>query len=143
MSLEDEMKALRVAVEANTAALGKILGAAAAKATAPAAAADKKDAAPAKADKADKTKKTKAPTEDEVRAAFGDWLKVKDQAEREKRKAMVPKIAEHLGVEKVTEGDDEARTKAMAILKDLMAGNVPDFLIEADEEEEEDGDGLL
>jgi hypothetical protein len=133
MSLEDKLEKMTAALDRNSAAMEAMMKAAGGKAPAKA---DAPAAAPAKGDK---PKGKKAPTEEELRAQYGEYLKAKDKDEREKRKAVVGKVAEHLGVAKVTEGTDEQRTESMAIVKKLLAGETPDFL-EADEDEDGDGD---
>jgi len=81
------------------------------------------------------------PSVDEVREAFGTYMGVDDAAERDARKVYVKKILEKFGVGKATEITEGNRAEAIALVKQLTAGEVPaEFADEAAEEEE---DGLI
>lgn len=112
MALEDTMIALTKAIEANTAALTKIAGAA-------------KGAANTAAG-ATGTKTTTAPKVklEDVQKAYSAYLTVTDDTEREARKAKVVKINEHFNVAKVTAVDPSKYAEALEVLKKVEAGEM-------------------
>lgn len=132
MSLESALAALTVAVEANTAALNGIKGAAKA-------ATEAKTPATTGGAKADKPKSTKAKhaTEEELRTAFGGYLSVKDKEERAERATQVGKILAHFEVAKATEIPEEKRAEAIGYVNLLVAGESLPFGEEEDEDDEE------
>lgn len=58
-------------------------------------------------------KKKGAPTNDDVRAAFGDYLDIDDGDERDERKAFVLGVVKRLGAERVGEISEENRQQAL------------------------------
>jgi hypothetical protein len=80
------------------------------------------------------SKAAKAPSEDDIRTAFGAYMGVKDKDQRDERKAHVAKMIEHFGVERVTAIPEAQRAEALGYLKQLEAGETPDY---AQGEEEE------
>ena len=139
------MEKLTAALEANTAIQEKMLaalkgggGAKAAAADKPAAdkpAADKPAAAKPKA--AGGKKKTGV---DDVAAAFGAYLGIKDADERAERKANVKAIVDYFGAAKATEIDPDNFDEALKYLQQYIDGETPDF---DGGGEEEGGDDAL
>lgn len=137
MSIEAKLDALREAVEANTAVHANILqllkkGGSAGGA---AAAADKPAATKPAASKATKPA---AITIDKVKKVFTEFLGVEDKKLREQRKEQVGAICAHFGAERATAIDEEHWAAALKAVKQLEAGETPDFM-EADEDGDEDG----
>ena len=126
------MEKLTAALEANTAIQEKMLaalkgggGAKAAAADKPAAdkpAADKPAAAKPKA--AGGKKKTGV---DDVAAAFGAYLGIKDADERAERKANVKAIVDYFGAAKATEIDPDNFDEALKYLQQYIDGETPEF----------------
>lgn len=135
MSLEDAIAANTKAIEANTAALTKLLTMGGAKAGA---ATDKPADKPADKKPATASKTTKAPTLEIVTEKVTAFLKTGDKETRETRKGQVGQIVEHYGVERFTAIPSESWTEALGYLKDFEDGNLPSFI---DEGEGGDGDG--
>jgi hypothetical protein len=137
MSLEDRIEALTAAVERNSnileAGLKRTQGAAPGK---PAAVAGK----PAATKPA--TRRAAAPTEEDIRTHFGGYLATKDKAEKEQRKSEVRAILDHFGAGLASEIAEENRAEAIGYIKQLVAGETPDFMNE-DAGEEDSGAGLL
>lgn len=119
MALEDDIKALTTALNANTAALSKIGAAASAKAGTTTAAAAKPAAAAAKPAGA------KAPVLKDIQTAFGAYLTVEDEDERNLRKANVTKINEHFSVDRASNLDPSKFAEALALLAQYVAGEDP------------------
>jgi hypothetical protein len=124
MALEDKIDALIKSLDANTAALGKIAGAA-------------KTAAAAGGTTTKPAGKAAVKLED-VQKAYSAYLTVTDEDEREKRKAKVVKINEHFGVAKVTAVDPAKYGEALEVLKKVEAGEM--F---ADDDATEEGESLV
>lgn len=103
-----------------------------------------KSAKPAeKAEKsAAKPAKGKAPSEADVRKAFGEFMSVEDEDDREKRKEFVVAILDHLGVNKATEIAEGDRKKAIDWLAQKEDGKKVRFDdgegADSDDEEDED-----
>ena len=139
------MEKLTAAHDANTAIQEKMLaalkgggGAKAAAADKPAAdkpAADKPAAAKPKA--AGGKKKTGV---DDVAAAFGAYLGIKDADERAERKANVKAIVDYFGAAKATEIDPDNFDEALKYLQQYIDGETPEF---DGGGEEEGGDDAL
>lgn len=123
------MERLIASLDANTAALNKMIemsGGKAAGASSAKASSESKPASGAKAStgKAGGKKKT---TVDDIAEAFGAYLGIKDKAEREVRKANVKAIVDHFGVAKATEIDADDFDQALAFLQQYIDGEEPDF----------------
>lgn len=73
-----------------------------------------------KADKAADDKK-KVPTEDDIRRVFGDFMRVDDEDEREKRKTYVKGVLKEYGVAKATDLKPEDRAAAISVIEDEKA----------------------
>lgn len=141
MSIEKLLERLADALEANTAAQEKVAavltkGATPAKTTKKAAEVEEEEeeTAPkstkkAAAEKKPAAKKGKAPTEEALREAFGEFLAVDDADEKAERKKHVAAILKKYKVAKATELAEEDRAAAIAALADY-----------APEEEEEEED---
>jgi hypothetical protein len=112
MALEDSIIALTKAVEANTAALAKVAGAAKAATTGGGGAGAPKPAAKA------------ATKVEDVQKAYAAYLSVTDEDERNLRKAKVLKINEHFGVTKITAVDPSKYGEALEVLKKVEAGEM-------------------
>lgn len=133
--MSGSIEKLTAALEANTAAINKMIEmsggkpAAGAKAST-AAKEDKTESKPA----ADKPKASggakgggKKTTVDDVAAAFGGYLGIKDKDEREVRKANVKAIVDYFGVAKATELDADNYDEALRYLQQYIDGETPDF----------------
>jgi hypothetical protein len=144
------MEALTAALEANTAIQTKVLAAlqkagggaaasagAAAGASKPAAAAAGK---PAGGKPAGGKKKT---TVEDIAAAFGGYLGIKDKDEREVRKGNVKAIVDYFGVAKATELDPSNYDEALKYLQQYIDGEEPEFSGGGEDEGEEDEGALV
>lgn len=133
--MSGSIEKLTAALEANTAAINKMIEmsggkpAAGAKAST-AAKEDKTESKPA----ADKPKASggakgggKKTTVDDIAAAFGGYLGIKDKDEREVRKANVKAIVDYFGVTKATELDADNYDEALRYLQQYIDGETPDF----------------
>lgn len=133
--MSGSIEKLTAALEANTAAINKMIEmsggkpAAGAKAST-AAKEDKTESKPA----ADKPKASggakgggKKTTVDDIAAAFGGYLGIKDKDEREVRKANVKAIVDYFGVAKATELDADNYDEALRYLQQYIDGETPDF----------------
>lgn len=129
MSLEQAIKDLTAAVEANTAALAGGESKPAAKAPAK---------APAKKAPAKKAEK-KGPGPDDLAEAFGAYLKNGSAAERKEAKTHVKAIIDHFEVDRITNLDAEHYEEALAMLEQYKDGEDP----LGDGEEEEEDDNLM
>ena len=121
------MEKLTAALEANTAIQEKMLAALKGGGGAKAAAADKPAAdkpAAAKPKAAGGKKKTSV---DDVAAAFGAYLGIKDADERAERKANVKAIVDYFGAAKATEIDPDNFDEALKYLQQYIDGETPDF----------------
>ena len=58
-----------------------------------------------------------APSEEDIRSAFGEFMRVDDEDDREKRKDFVKKLLKKHGVAKATELKPEDRADAIAAVK--------------------------
>lgn len=126
MSLEQAIKDLTAAVEANTAAHAG--GSAPAKTTGA-----KKPAA------GKKPATKKGPTQDDVTTKFGEYLKVSDKDEREACKANVKLILGEVGAARITEIEEADFVRALELLHLAVTGGLNEELgIEGEDEEEED-----
>jgi hypothetical protein len=146
MSLEDHLSALTKAVEANTAALSKIAGAAkAATGTAGKSAGADAGAKPAATAAAKKPATPKAPTIDDIRTKFGGYLSTDDAELRAVRKEQCVRIYDHFGVKKATELAPENFAEALGYLASFENGEEPEFA-QADDGDNgggDDGDSLI
>lgn len=139
MAIEAALMALTTAVEANTAALTKMMGAAkSGAAAAPAAGAAATKPAPAAA-------KAKDVSDDDLRKVFGDYMAAAtDDNDRAERRGTVVKVLEHFGATKgATTIPKESRAAAVAAIKTLSGGGTPDFLAVEEDAAGGDGDDLL
>lgn len=137
------MEKLTAALEANTAALNKMIEMSGGKAAAGGAkAAESKPDPKANAGKPAGAKPggKKKTTVDDIAAAFGGYLGTKDKDEREVRKANVKAINDYFGVAKATELDPDNYDEALRYLQQYIDGETPDFDGGGGEEEE---DGAL
>lgn len=135
------MEKLTAALEANTAIQEKMLAALKGGGGAKAAAADKPAAdkpAAAKPKAAGGKKKTSV---DDVAAAFGAYLGIKDADERAERKANVKAIVDYFGAAKATEIDPDNFDEALKYLQQYIDGETPDF--DGGGEEGGDDDALV
>jgi hypothetical protein len=133
MSLEQAIKDLTAAVEANTAALA---GGASKPASKPAGKAAEKPAGKA----ASKPAAKKGPGPDVLAETFGLYLKTGSAAERKEAKANVKAIIDHFEVDRITNLDPEHYEEALALLEQFKDGEDP---LGDGEEEEEDDDSLM
>ena len=140
--MSGSIEKLTAALEANTAAINKMIEmsggkpAAGAKAST-AAKEDKTESKPAKEDKTEskpagakagaKAGGKKKTTVDDIAAAFGGYLGIKDKDEREVRKANVKAIVDYFGVAKATELDADNYDEALRYLQQYIDGETPDF----------------
>lgn len=130
--MSGSIEKLTAALEANTAIQEKVLaalkgGAATGGTKASSAAKEDKPAADkpkASGGKAGGKKKT---TVDDIAAAFGGYLGIKDKDEREVRKAIVKAIVDYFGVAKATELDPDNFGEALRYLQQYIDGETPDF----------------
>lgn len=133
-SLEEALAANTKALEANTAALNGIKGAAAAKT----AETGTKSTGAKGGTKAASTKVT----EEELRKTATAFLGVQDATEREARKAWVGKMNEHFGVAKISEAPQDKWADIVRMFKQLSAGETPPELA-SDEDEGGSGDDMI
>lgn len=139
------MEKLTAALEANTAIQEKMLAALKGGGSAKAAAADKPAAEKPAADKPAAAKPKAAGGKkktgvDDVAAAFGAYLGIKDADERAERKANVKAIVDYFGAAKATEIDPDNFDEALKYLQQYIDGETPDF---DGGGEEEGGDDAL
>lgn len=131
--MSGSMEKLTAALEANTAALEKIIASGGgAKAAGAAAAAGKPAGAAAAGAKAGaaagaKGGGKKKTTVEDVATAFGGYLSIKDAAERAERKANVKAIVDYFGAAKATEIDPTSFDEALRYLQQYIDGETPDF----------------
>lgn len=120
------MEKLTAALEANTAAINKMISMSGGKPATAAKTEAKEEAAPKKAAgaKAGGKKKTSV---DDVAAAFGAYLGIKDADERAERKANVKAIVDYFGAAKATEIDPDNFDEALRYLQQYIDGETPDF----------------
>ena len=162
MALEEELKkntaaiaALTAAIEAQTALIQSgVAKAGGTSAKTPPRAGDKSKTAAVKKKRLPAKKKANAaPTEEDLRQRFGDYLdSVEDVPGKRRLTATVKQILEHLGAPRVTEIAEGDRKEAMALVDLLVAGfeeggvdgaeAVVLPFMEDDGEESEDGDVL-
>lgn len=64
----------------------------------------------------------KVPTEDDIKKTFGGFLKIDDEAKREKRKAFVATLLEQFGVERATLLKPEHRAEAISFIERILGG---------------------
>jgi len=96
---------------------------------------DDKKAAAGKGKTTDKgADKAKVPTEDDIRRVFGDFMRVDDEDEREKRKTYVKNVLKQYGVAKATDLKPEDRAAAISVIEDEAAKRAA----AADEGEDDD-----
>ena len=139
------MEKLTAALEANTAIQEKMLAALKGGGGAKAAAADKPAAEKPEADKPAAAKPKAAGGKkktgvDDVAAAFGAYLGIKDADERAERKANVKAIVDYFGAAKATEIDPDNFDEALKYLQQYIDGETPEF---DGGGEEEGGDDAL
>ena len=140
--MSGSIEKLTAALEANTAIQEKMLAALKGGGGAKAAAAEKPAAdkpAAAKPKAAAGKKKTSV---DDVAAAFGAYLGIKDADERAERKANVKAIVDYFGAAKATEIDPDNFDEALKYLQQYIDGETPDF-DGGGEEEGGDDDALV
>ena len=140
------MEKLTAALEANTAIQEKMLAALKGGGSAKAAAADKPAAEKPAADKPAAAKPKAAGGKkktgvDDVAAAFGAYLGIKDADERAERKANVKAIVDYFGAAKATEIDPDNFDEALKYLQQYIDGETPDF--DGGGEEGGDDDALV
>jgi hypothetical protein len=75
------------------------------------------------------------PTVEDVRAVFGDYMRVDDAAERDRRGARVKAILGEIGAMRATEIPEIQRAQAIRWVNDLKAGKSLSFIAEEDEAE--------
>jgi hypothetical protein len=128
--MSGSIEKLTAAIEANTAVQEKVLAALKGGASAGGA----KTSAPKEDKPADKPKASgakgggkKKTTVDDIAAAFGGYLGIKDKDEREERKANVKAIVDYFGVAKATEIDPDNFDEALKYLQQYIDGETPDF----------------
>ena len=116
------LEKLIAALEAQTAAIEKMIAmSGGSKPTAEAPAEKRGPGRPPK----DKTpKKT---TVEDIAAAFGAYLGTKDKAERETRKGHVKAIVDYFGAAKATEIPEDSFDEALGYLKQYENGETPGF----------------
>lgn len=140
---EGSIEKLTAALEANTAAINKMIemsGGKPASGGAKASTAKAESAKPAgKAAGAKASGGKKKTTVDDIAEAFGGYLGVKDKAEREERKANVKAIVDYFGVAKATELDPENYDEALRYLQQYIDGETPEFDGAGDDEGDDDG----
>lgn len=89
-----------------------------------------------------------APSEDDLKKVFGDFLRIDDEGKRNKRKAFVTKMVDAVGVSRASEIPENLRAAAIKMIEDVLAGkkvdpeDLPNQAAEEEEEEQEDG-GLV
>lgn len=115
------LEKLIAALEAQTAAIEKMIAMSGGKPTAEAPTEKRGPGRPPK-DKA--PKKT---TVEDIAAAFGAYLGTKDKAERETRKANVKAIVDYFAVAKATEIPEDSFDEALGYLKQYENGETPGF----------------
>jgi hypothetical protein len=72
------------------------------------------------------------PTVEDVRAVFGDYMRVDDEAERDRRGARVKAILGEIGAMRATEIPENQRAQAIRWVNDLKAGKSLSFIAEED-----------
>jgi hypothetical protein len=72
------------------------------------------------------------PTVEDVRAVFGDYMRVDDEAERDRRGTRVKAILSEIGAMRATEIPENQRAQAIRWVNDLKAGNSLSFIAEED-----------
>lgn len=134
------IEALTAALEANTAIQTKVLAALTSKGGAAAsgtkAATDEKTK-PA-GDKPKAAGGKKKTTVEDIAAAFGGYLGIKDKDEREVRKANVKAIVDYFGAAKATEIPAESYDEALGYLQQYIDGETPEFAGGGEDEGEGD-----
>ena len=140
------MEKLTAALEANTAIQEKMLAALKGGGSAKAAAADEPAAEKPAADKPAAAKPKAAGGKkktgvDDVAAAFGAYLGIKDADERAERKANVKAIVDYFGAAKATEIDPDNFDEALKYLQQYIDGETPEF--DGGGEEGGDDDALV
>lgn len=146
--MSGSIEALTAALEANTAIQTKVLaalqgGKAAGGAAAGAAAAGKPAGAAAGKPAGKPAGGKKKTTVEDIAAAFGGYLGIKDKDEREVRKGNVKAIVDYFGVAKATELDPSNYDEALKYLQQYIDGEEPDFDGGGDGEGEEDEGALV
>jgi hypothetical protein len=116
------MERLTAALEANTAAIEKMIEMSGGKTTA-----SKPAGGKATGGKPTGKPTGKKKTVDDIAEAFGAYLGVKDADERKERKANVKAIIDHYGVAKATEIDESDFDEALSFLQSYVNGEEPDF----------------
>lgn len=130
MSIESKIDELIAALNANTAALQAAgTSAVAAPASAESASAESATQTSGKGKGSKSTEKTAAeakadkkpaedvPSEDKVKQVFGDFMRVDDVEDREKRKTFVKNVLKQFSVAKATELKAEDRAAAIAVIE--------------------------
>lgn len=123
--MSGSIEKLTAALEANTAAIHKMIEMSGGKpgASKPAADAPKGGAGSKPAG----GKGPKKKTVEDIAAAFGGYLGVKDADERTERKGHVKAIVDYFGVAKATEIDPDNFDEALRYLQQYIDGETPDF----------------
>lgn len=128
--LEEKIDALVAALTRNSDILERGLT----RAASTVAAATKPAATKPAATKPAAAKKPAGPSLEDVRSAFSTYLAVKG-AEKEEHKENVRAILNHFGASLASEIAEESRGEALGYLAQFTAGETPDFMNEAGEEE--------
>lgn len=142
MSLEAKIEALTKAVEENTNVQNEILKKLAGSAASTSSGKGSTSTSSGKGSTTSSKGKAKdAPSEAVIRTAFGDWLAEKGISADEKntRREMTKKIAEHFDVDRVTSIKEDSRQEALDILEKIKDGEFPEWL----QEEEADNSDLV
>lgn len=128
------MEKLTAALEANTAAMLKMIEMSGGK-TSGGSSSGASSSAKGSSGKGSAGKK-KETSVDDVAKAFSDYLAVKDNDERSKRKDNVKAIVDYFGAKRATEIDPSNFDEALGYLQQYIDGETPEF---AGAEGDEDG----
>ena len=120
--MSGSMEKLTAALEANTAALNKMVEMSGGKP-----ASGGTSAAAKKTTTTKKTTTKKATSVDDIASAFGAYLGVKDADTRNERKVQVKAIVDYFGAAKATEIPAESFDEALGYLQQYIDGETPDF----------------
>ena len=134
--MSGSIEKLTAALEANTAAIEAMVKASGGKPASGAAKPAAVDAKPAAGKAKPAAKKGK--TLDDVAAAFGAFLDTKDAETRTERKSQVRAVLDHYGADRATKLDAENFEGAIAYLQQFLDGEVPDFMDEGEEAEDDE-----
>ena len=76
--------------------------------------------------------KPAVPTVEEVRAVFSDYMRIDDEAERDRRGDKVKAILKEIGALRATEIPEDRRAEAIQWVNDLKAGKTLSFMADQD-----------